>query len=431
MFKDIRRKLTIFYTIFMTIFAVLLVWGVHESMKWSIASEQEREVLSFAEEEAYEHAVLFQHKDLLLEEPEEDSYPDGSGRMYFYAMNLSGEIIHSARPDADLEPAILEKIGELSDNDIVNFAIRDENGVNYRLMMASRPIVLNEEKVGTVYVGRNITAIYNGLKKATLVVGVFSVIALILTSLAGYIMAGKAIVPLKIAYDRQRQFAADASHELRTPLSVIMSSVDVLQNDAAIKSPFLQDVMADMKDEIKKMSKLVSDLLTIARSDNLDNELKNEMFCLSVVVEEVIRKILPLAEKKQVKLYFVDKNVIDISADIVKIKQLLMILLDNAIKYTAEHGIVTVRILVERDTGIVKIIVKDTGMGIAAVDQTKIFERFYRVDKARSRHSGGTGLGLSIAKDIVAAHNGKIFVTSKAGEGSEFTIELPQFSTNR
>lgn len=240
-------------------------------------------------------------------------------------------------------------------------------------------------------------------------------------------MAGRAIVPIRKSYERQREFVADASHELRTPLSIFMASVDVMQGDKdSVMSPVVKQVISDMKDEIKKMSNIVSDMLTLARADAPINIIK-ERFNLKPVAEQAVRSLCPFAHKKNVAFSMESQDEVWIVADKERISQLLFILLDNAIKYTPAGGKVYVKIAAfeSKNRGII-LTIKDTGMGIPPEYQELIFERFYRVDKARSREIGGSGLGLSIAKWIVAAHEGEINVHSKVGEGSTFTVTLPQ-----
>lgn len=421
MFKKIRLQLTCFYAVIMATFFILLVFGAYKSMMWSITSEQEREALLFAEEEAYEHSFLFQHVEIFEKQKADIG---NSGRMYFYVFDKQGKLMNAIRAEQRIEEAVMERI-RMWDVPQGEVAILDPGDAS-QLMMAAMPVMYEDEKIGMVYVGRDVTAIYNGLRKSTLLLGAFSVVAFFFATLAGYLMSGKAIVPLKIAYEKQRQFAADASHELRTPLSVIMSSVDVLQNDQQNASPFIKQVLEDMKDEIKKMAKLVSDLLLVARSDNQGVKISKESFLLTDVVRQVLRKIQPLADHKQIKLYFSEKNSVVLYADLQRMKQLLFILIDNAIKYTTEKGMVTVKLDQTTNTGVVKILVSDTGIGIPDEDQSLIFDRFYRADKARSRESGGTGLGLAIAKGIVDLHHGEIKVESKVGSGSTFIVVLPK-----
>ena len=421
MFKEIHRKLSMYYTVIMAIFFILLVFGVHKSMIWSITSEQEHEVLLFAEEEALEHAIFFQHRELLEGEREED---DDRRRLFFYAYDNEKNLINYANPSDTIRNAVLNKIENWQDGTgkIVTLKFDGE----YKIMLSAMPIVANGETLGMIYVGRDVTTYYKGMRRATTIVIIVAILALIIAAIAGHIMAGKAMIPIKKAYDKQRQFTADASHELRTPLSVIMSSVEVMQQEEAIKkSPFILQIMNDMKDEIKKMSNLVGNLLTLARSEQQINQLNKKSFCVNEAVEQMVRKVSPLALEKSIRIEFFNKIQYELYADLERIQQLLLILLDNAIKYTMQNG--TINILLMKEENNKKLILKitDTGIGIDDKDKALIFDRFYRVDKARSREAGGTGLGLAIAKWIVAMHEGDIRVESKVGEGTTFIVVLP------
>lgn len=424
MFGQTRRRLTMFYSLMMFFFLLLLVFGMHESMEWSITSEQQSEVLDTTEDVVQEEIILLQRHDSLADDNEE--YKASNGRLYFYAFDNHGKLINYSRAEPILEPLILEAIQKwnVPNDQVMEFTNTHNFKYEYKILMAAKPIIIDGENRGMVYVGKDVASVYNGLRKATLILGLLSLLAFIVANFAGHIMAGKAIIPLKEAYERQRQFAADASHELRTPLSVVMASVDVLGNDASIASPFLRQVIADMRDEVKKMTKLVGDLLLVARSENQTFKMVTEKFDLIEAVHEVVRKMQPLADEKHIKLIFDKQEAVVIRADIQRIKQLLIILIDNALKYTPSNGVVTVKIDGEFEKNKIRIMVRDTGIGISLLDQHKVFDRFYRVDRARSRDSGGNGLGLAIARDIVNLHDGELYIESKIGEGAAFIVEL-------
>jgi len=424
MFGQTRRRLTLFYSLMMFFFLLLLVFGMHESMEWSITSEQQSEVLDTTEDVVQEEIILLQRHDSLADDSEE--YKASNGRLYFYAFDNHGKLINYSRAVPILEPLILEAIQKwnVPNDQVMEFTNTHNFKYEYKILMAAKPIIIDGENRGMVYVGKDVASVYNGLRKATLILGILSLLAFIVANFAGHIMAGKAIIPLKEAYERQRQFAADASHELRTPLSVVMASVDVLGNDASIVSPFLRQVIVDMRDEVKKMTKLVSDLLMVARSENQTFKMVTEKFDLIEAVHEVVRKMQPLADEKHIKLIFDKQEAVVIRADIQRIKQLLIILIDNALKYTPSNGVVTVKVDGEFEKNKIRIMVRDTGIGISLPDQHKVFDRFYRVDRARSRDSGGNGLGLAIARDIVNLHNGELHIESKIGEGAAFIVEL-------
>ena len=173
------------------------------------------------------------------------------------------------------------------------------------------------------------------------------------------------------------------------------------------------------------MTKLVSDLLVVARSDNKALKLKPQKFNLSALIEQTARLMQPLADQKKIDLRAERLPKVEIQADEQKIRQLVLILVDNAVKYTPDGGKVSVR-YESTEKGKIRFAVSDTGIGIAKEDQAKVFDRFYRVDKARSREMGGNGLGLAIAQEIVHLHKGRIWIQSELGKGTTFFVELRQ-----
>lgn len=264
---------------------------------------------------------------------------------------------------------------------------------------------------------------YNGLEKATSALAALGVIAIIFAAAIGYILSGGAMQPIREAYERQRQFAADASHELRTPLAVVLASADLLHSDPTITSPFLKQVIEDVRDEVKKMTKLVSDLLTVARTDGRATQFKPVRMDIAAAARQTVRMMRPFAEKKDIAIQELLPKRAEIYADEQKIRQLILILVDNAVKYTPEHGHIEVSLSTE-ERGTVCLSVTDSGIGIAKEHQERIFDRFYRVDKARSRRMGGNGLGLAIAREIVEAHHGSITLNSELGKGTTFHVRL-------
>ena len=392
-----------------------------------MSSEQARELIDTANDVAYAQAFLMQHRELMFDDG--TSYKNSRDRLFYYVFDNDGHMLNFSRSSFLLEPFIMEQIADwkVADGEVSVFVRPDDDDENKEtdLMMTARPILVNGNIEGMVYVGKDITAIYNGLKKATYSLFALSLLALLIATVVGYIMSGRAIIPLRQAYEKQRQFAADASHELRTPLSVVMASADLLDNDPSITSPFLKQVIADERDEVKKMTKLVGDLLTVARSDNKALKLKIQKIDLAALIGRTLRLMQPLAGKKDIRLLGegLDTQAGFLYADEQKIKQLVLIFVDNAVKYTLDGGSVTVCLHTEEKNRI-RFEVRDTGIGISKEDQERIFDRFFRVDKARSREMGGNGLGLAIAQEIVQLHHGDIHIDSEPGKGTTFTIAL-------
>ncbi len=409
----------------MAVFLIVLVFLMHFCMKWAVTSEQARELTETAQNIAYGQKLLLEHPELVLDDRSE--LKGSQDRLFFYVFDNNGRMLNFSRSSILIEPFVLDIIEDWKDDELIIGEVmvftREIKKRQVRVMMTSHPVELNGEILGVVFVGKEISAVYLGLRKATWTLAGIAVLALIITTGVGYNMAGRAIIPLKEAYEKQRQFAADASHELRTPLSVVLASAELLDNDPSIKSPFLKQVIGDVRDEVKKMTKLVSDLLVVARSDNQALKLKLTRFDLGEVIDQTMRKMQPLAEKKNITLKREGEKEVFIRADEQKLKQLVLIFVDNALKYTPDGGSVSVRLSTPSPTR-VSFDVQDTGIGISPEDQQKVFDRFYRVDKARSREMGGNGLGLAIAQEIVRLHNGIIDLKSEQGKGTTFTVTL-------
>jgi len=230
---------------------------------------------------------------------------------------------------------------------------------------------------------------------------------------------------LEESFARQNRFVSDASHELRTPISVIKGYIDMLDRWGKDDREVLEEGIKAIKKETLEMESLVEKLLFLAKGDDRSIKLERESFDLKEIAEEVVREIKLIYEGKNVSLK--GENV-RINADKKLIKEVLRILLDNAAKYTSKNGNIEIEIG-SGDEAYIK--VKDDGIGIPEEDLPYIFERFYRVDKARSKDTGGTGLGLSIAKWIVEEHGGVIGVKSEVGKGTEFTVMLPLINDSK
>ena len=226
---------------------------------------------------------------------------------------------------------------------------------------------------------------------------------------------------LEVAFDRQRQFTADASHELRTPLAVIQAETSLTLGRERTKED-LQESLEMVSQEVSYMSAIIEKLLFLARSDSGKEPVTFRDINLRDLLGEVYADAAALAREKNIELKMEPVEDITIKGDAVKLRQLFLNILENAVRYTPEGGRISSS-LVRRD-GRAVVTISDTGIGIPAEHLPYIFDRFYRVDKARSRAEGGTGLGLAIARQIAESHGGSIEVESEAGKGSTFRVLL-------
>ena len=227
---------------------------------------------------------------------------------------------------------------------------------------------------------------------------------------------------LENSFAQMRQFSSDASHELRTPLTVLKGQNELILSKQR-KPEEYQEVISSNLEEINYMSKVLEDLFVLSKSDENQVNLDYKPVDLRALVEEVCKHAEILAEEKNIKIIIAFLEPIEIKGDEVRLRQMVWNVLQNGIKYTQQGGELKISLQNEGDFALLTI--QDTGIGIPEEDLPLIFNRFYRVDKARTRDEGGSGLGLSICRQIAEAHKGKIEVESKLGVGTRFKIRLP------
>lgn len=226
---------------------------------------------------------------------------------------------------------------------------------------------------------------------------------------------------LERAFNRQKQFVSDASHELRTPLSVILSHSEItLRKERSVEE--YKNALIAIQDVAKIMLNMTERLLMLARLSSDRVELKFEDINLYSILRDVVKLLNPLAEQKDVKISILGDEQLTTFGDRASLLELFTNIIDNAIKYNIQKGKVDIYIKKDQDYALIEI--KDTGVGIPEEDLDRVFDRFYRIDKARSKEVKGVGLGLSICKEIVRLHGGKIEIKSRVGEGTVVSIYL-------
>lgn len=221
----------------------------------------------------------------------------------------------------------------------------------------------------------------------------------------------------------RNQFVSNASHELKTPMTTLKIMLQSLIAQPDMPAELRTEFMQDMDHEIDRLTGIVNDLLTLTRMDSHAMTLKLGSLDLCELAQSTLRRLEPMAEQRGQRLTADLSESLLLTADGAKLEQVMYNLVENAVKYTPEGG--HIHVAVFRTGKQAVFAVTDDGPGIPAEDQPHIFDRFYRVDKARSRETGGTGLGLSIVKQIVALHHGTVTVESQEGTGSTFRVELP------
>ncbi|MFB9275350.1 sensor histidine kinase [Cohnella cellulosilytica] len=269
----------------------------------------------------------------------------------------------------------------------------------------------------------NVSAEIGMLDRLRLILLLGGAAGLIVAIGAGFYLANRALIPIRLSLEKQQQFVSDASHELRTPLSVIQAHAELLLRHPGHTIEQDSKHVSTVLQEARRMNKLVGGLLTLARSDSNQLELERKPVRLDLIVRESVSKMEMLAEVKELILNAEIDDSIPLEADEERLHQLLAILLDNAIKYTPEGGVVCV--VCRKLAHTAQLEVEDTGIGIAPEELPRVFDRFYRGDKARGRREGGSGLGLAIARWIVERHGGKIRLESKLSTGTHVYVTLP------
>lgn len=452
MFKETRTKLTVFFGGLMFIFLIISNGVAYLVLSNVTYNEREKDIQYLADLETAEHAAELsgqydspsnkrtetdyepekKHDEGEGDEEESQSDDDYSAakrialRPFYFVLDEQGRLINGEFPQNLPKAEIIQYLQTWKpESDEVKYkSFKSRYNEDLHLLFAGRSVYIDEKFAGSIYTGSDISQQTDIFRNLFLILVLLSIVLLMISVLLGYVMSGKAMVPIIRSFKRQKQFVADASHELRTPLTVIQSSLEVVESEERDSmKPFSRQVLDDLKDEVKRLSSLVKNLLTLARADSEEIQLQFEVFSLHEELEKMMRKVQTLAAVKEQKVTLESTMNIIVRADRERLQQLILILLDNAIQYTPNKGSI---LLKSNSIGhSLAISISDTGIGIPKEKQKEIFERFYRDDPARYRGKGNVGLGLSIAKWIAETHGGTIQVESEPGRGSTFTAILP------
>ena len=263
----------------------------------------------------------------------------------------------------------------------------------------------------------------NALQNIRLALGIGVILALGLTILCGNWLTAQALSPLAINVNQLQQFTSDAAHELRTPLTVIKGAVQILA-DEQTSAENLQKVSL-ITDASHQMNQLVDDLLLLTRLDAVGTEAKSDWRLVPVdeVIEDLAQEFEMIASDKGINLRCSFLPAAKVLGNAGHLKSLIGNLISNALRYTPPQGVITLALHKKTDHVLIQVV--DTGIGIEKKYLDKIFDRFWRAERARAYYQSGSGLGLAIAKTIVSTHDGSLWVNSELGKGSTFTVKLP------
>jgi signal transduction histidine kinase len=347
--------------------------------------------------------------------PRADTTPSDANSAYVYP---DLRFIHA---DGDLGEVLLDPGGArqaISTRTAQCCSVRSFKGEDY--LVYTRPIVVNGRAIAAVQTSvseHQYEGTLGSLRQSLLVVALLGI------AISGGISAAlvaRALQPIRAAVRRQQDFVADAAHELRTPLAIQRTVGEVGMAEASVDD--LQATVAQMLGENQHLTRLVEDLSLLARADTDAVAIDRRPVDLSSLVVDTAAELGPLAEGQGVTLETEVQPNVRCMGDILRLRQLLLILLDNALKHTPSGGVVRVRLGPQHDRARLEVI--DSGPGIAPHDLGRVFDRFYRADQARTGE--GSGLGLAIAKWIVEAHGGQIHAGNTSPHGAVFTVTLPQ-----
>lgn len=296
---------------------------------------------------------------------------------------------------------------------------------NKKYRLYTQKVEIDEFGVFTIDIIRSINSVQKIQKKLLHWMLAIVPMMILLTMIAGYIFSSRTLHQIESAYEKLKRFTADASHELRIPITALRGTLEVALRQKRTPEEY-QAALENALEEAEHLSHLTQDLLLLARGDADQVKLDIQDVPIEKFMQDTFELSMGLNADQKVKMELKNNAHGKVNFDPEKIRQLLFNLIENAIRYNNPGGNVVIES--SNNKSAVTISVQDNGVGISKEEQEKIFDRFYRVDKARSREEGGTGLGLSIVKWIVDAHKGRVSVQSELGKGTTFTITLPHLA---
>lgn len=478
----IRLRLTLWYTALLgstlILFSVLVYSALAANLWLQVeqdAARQATEVASALEQQLELDIIIVRNNPTRIQFPDLDFFASASG---VQLVGLDGLIYkRSSNLGTTSIPEYASALDAVGRGEEANYRIDVGDST---LVVYSVPLMVRGKVMFAVQVVKQAAAIEDALRQVTRYLILGTAFSLVLAAMIGAILARRTLAPIdtitKTAssitrtgdlgrrlsivetdsevgrlsatfnamldqiqqlFDTQHQLIADVSHELRTPLTSVQGNVEILQRMSRAYAnsgslPYnvetINEILTEVEDDTTRMNKMIGDLLLLAQADSGALQLQMGVVEMDTLVLDIYRQGVKIAERTKgegaLDIHLGNEDQALVNGDRERLRQLLINLMENAIKYTPVGGTITIGL--ENVGDQVNVFVTDTGIGISPESQERIFDRFYRTDKARSRELGGSGLGLSIVQWIAEAHNGTISVESRLNEGSKFTLTLPR-----
>jgi signal transduction histidine kinase len=331
----------------------------------------------------------------------------------------------------DKDKRLIEQHGPSGLPELFKEDQREVDNDPHPVRIFSTPLDSNKKIQGYLQIQLSLRSIDRAAKQFAETLAVIAPFLLLSLGIAGYIFSGRATKPLQESFEVLRRFMNDAGHELSTPISIIQANAEAMEldlpeqdsTDPTAVSPAVNK-LAIIGRSTERMGTLVQDLMLLSKMESPQVQTKKVVIQIDKLVKDVLEDFDELFKNKGIDLSIAKSQPITLMGDADQLKRLLTNLLQNAMRYTDTGG--TVIVSVDTFGRYARLVIKDSGIGIPPESVPKIFDRFYRVDKSRSRAAGGVGLGLSIVRAIVETHKGKIDVASELNKGTTFTILLPK-----
>ncbi len=437
-----RRRLILINMGVVAAIIVMMALAIYGTDRYAVDQQIDQQLIKWSQRDEVQEFYSSQ----AISEPEaydpSDQYEPTTSNIFTLFYDVHGNLLADPGFTGKLglsdQPAVIAVLGGKNTPILQTIAV-----AGHHIRIYSRVVRTTDGRLlGAMQVGISYDARDRQLGDLLAALGIVGVGMLVLAGLASLWLANLALAPTRLAFERQRQFAAAASHELRTPLALVRSQAELLTRRLQRHPDTTVNELAADADEIVAetdfMARLVHDLLLLARDPADVHLLRRQMVSFDQLTDEVVSKMAAIAAAKAIVLTATIPQSLtpaaQVNGDADRLRQLLVIVLDNALNYTPEHGGVTLNLRTEASapllgitSGHVILAVTDTGPGIAHQDQEHIFEPFFRVNHAHTSAAGhhGMGLGLSLARWIVSAHGGTIEVHSQPGKGSTFIVKLP------